>query len=97
MEAVLEAGAEDYRNEGDVWVVYTPVEDLFSVVAGLEAAGLPIQDSRIAYVPKVKKEVSGRDAEVCMNLVDALDDHDDVQNVFSDFDVSDAELSRISG
>ena len=48
-------------------------------------------------MPKNKKEVSGRDAEVCLNLVDALDEHDDVQSVFSDFDVSDAELARISG
>lgn len=97
MEAALEAGAEDYRNEGDVWVVYTPVEDLFGVVAKLEEAKLPIVESKIAYVPKTKKDVSGRDAEVCMNLVDALDDHDDVQNVFSDFDVSDEELARITG
>jgi YebC/PmpR family DNA-binding regulatory protein len=97
MEAALEAGAEDYRHEGDVWVVYTPVEDLFTVLGKLEQAKLPIQESKIAYVPKTKKEVSGRDAEVCMNLAEALDDHDDVQNVFSDFDVSDAELARISG
>lgn len=97
MEAALEADAEDYRHEGDVWVVYTPVEDLFSVLGKLEGAKLPIQDSKIAYVPKTKKEVNGRDAEVCMNLAEALDDHDDVQNVFSDFDVSDAELARLSG
>ncbi|NLE85548.1 MAG: YebC/PmpR family DNA-binding transcriptional regulator [Myxococcales bacterium] len=97
MEAALEAGAEDYRNEGDVWVVYTPVEDLFNVVAKFEEAKLPISESKIAYVPKTKKNVSGRDAEVCMNLAEALDDHDDVQNVFSDFDVSDEELARITG
>lgn len=97
MEVALEAGAEDYRNEGEVWVVYTPVEDLFNVVAKFEEAKLPISESKIAYVPKTKKDVSGRDAEVCMNLAEALDDHDDVQNVFSDFDVSDEELARITG
>jgi YebC/PmpR family DNA-binding regulatory protein len=97
MEAALEAGAEDYRNEGDVWMVYTPVEELFTVVSKFEELGLQILESKIAYVPKNKKDVAGRDAEVCMNLVDALDDHDDVQNVFSDFDVSDAELARITG
>jgi transcriptional/translational regulatory protein YebC/TACO1 len=56
-----------------------------------------VQESTLAYVPKNKKEVTGRDAEVCVNLVDALDDHDDVQNVFADFDISDEELARISG
>lgn len=97
MEAAVEAGADDYRDEGDVWMVYTPKEQLYEVVAALEKAGLPLGESKIAYVPKNKKEVSGRDAEVCLNLVDALDEHDDVQSVFSDFDVSDAELARISG
>lgn len=97
MEAAVEAGADDYRDEGDLWVVYTPMEQLYEVVAALEKAGLPLGESKIAYVPKNKKEVSGRDAEVCLNLVDALDEHDDVQSVFSDFDVSDAELARIGG
>lgn len=97
MEAAVEAGAEDYRDEGDVWVVYTPKEQLYEVAASLEKGSLPIQESKIAYVPKNKKEVAGRDAEVCLNLVDALDEHDDVQNVYSDFDVSEAELVRIGG
>ncbi|GMV12808.1 MAG: YebC/PmpR family DNA-binding transcriptional regulator [Polyangiaceae bacterium] len=97
MEAAVEAGADDYRDEGDLWVVYTPKEQLYEVVAALEKAGLPLGESKIAYVPKNKKEVAGRDAEVCLNLVDALDEHDDVQSVFSDFDVSDEELARIGG
>jgi YebC/PmpR family DNA-binding regulatory protein len=97
MEAALEAGADDYRDEGEVWMVYTPQNKLYEVVAALEKAGLAISESKVAYVPKNKKEVAGRDAEVCLNLVDALDEHDDVQNVFSDFDISEAELSRISG
>jgi transcriptional/translational regulatory protein YebC/TACO1 len=77
--------------------VYTPASGLDSVVAAFETAQVPIQQSRVAYVPKNKKVVTGRDAEVCLNLAEALDDHDDSQNVFSDFDVSDEELSRIEG
>jgi transcriptional/translational regulatory protein YebC/TACO1 len=97
MEAAVEAGAEDYRDEEDVWVVYTPMEQLYEVTSALENTGIPIQESKIAYVPKNKKQVEGRDAEVCLNLVDALDDHDDVQGVFADFELSDEELARISG
>jgi YebC/PmpR family DNA-binding regulatory protein len=96
MEAVLSAGADDYRDDGDVWVVHTPVERLDAVVAALEAAKLPLQEFKAAYVPKTKKSASGRDAEVCLNLLDALDEHDDVQNVFADVDVSDEELARIA-
>jgi YebC/PmpR family DNA-binding regulatory protein len=97
MDAAVEAGADDYRDEGDVWAVYTPPSDLDRVTQALEAKKLPIQSSKAAFVPKNKKSVSGRDAEVCLNLVEALDEHDDVQNVFGDFDLSDEELSRIAG
>lgn len=97
MDVALGAGAEDYRDEGDSWAVYTPANDLDAVTAAFEAAKLPVQQSKVAYIPKNKKVVSGRDAEVCLNLAEALDDHDDSQNVFSDFDVSDEELNRIEG
>lgn len=96
MEAAVEAGAEDYRDEGDFWVVYTPVEDLDRVSAAFEQRKLPVQESKIAYVPKNKKLVTGRDAEVCLNLAEALDDHDDAQNVYFDFDVPEDELQRIA-
>jgi YebC/PmpR family DNA-binding regulatory protein len=95
MELALSAGAEDYKDEGEIWVVVTPIDQLNSVVTAFEGAKVPMQDSRVAYVPKNKKGVSGRDAEVCLNLLEALDDHDDVQNVYADFDLSDDELKRI--
>jgi YebC/PmpR family DNA-binding regulatory protein len=97
MDAAVEAGADDYRDEGDIWAVYTPPHDLDRVTQALEAKKIPIQSSKPAFVPKNKKPVSGRDAEVCLNLVEALDEHDDVQNVFGDFDLSDEELNRIAG
>jgi transcriptional/translational regulatory protein YebC/TACO1 len=97
MEVALGAGAEDYRDEGDTWAVYTPVNELDTVTTAFETAKVPIQQSRAAYVPKNKKTVTGRDAEVCLNLADALDEHDDSQNVFSDFDISEEELAQISG
>ncbi len=67
------------------------------VLKALEDAKIAVKESSLGYVPKNKKPVSGRDAEVCLNLADALDDHDDVQNVFADFDVSDEEMARIAG
>jgi YebC/PmpR family DNA-binding regulatory protein len=97
MEAAVEAGAEDYRDEGELWAVYTPPNDLDRVTTALESKKIAVQSSKLAYVPKNKKPVSGRDAEVCLNLVEALDDHDDAQTVFADFDISDEELKRIAG
>jgi YebC/PmpR family DNA-binding regulatory protein len=97
METAVGGGAEDYVDEGDVWTVYTPPEALDRVATALEKAGIPVKSSRVGYVPKNKKEVRGRDAEVCLNLADALDDHDDVQRVYSDFDVPEDEMQRIAG
>jgi YebC/PmpR family DNA-binding regulatory protein len=96
MEAVVGAGAEDYRDEGDSWVVYTPPSDLYSVASALEEAKLQVRDTKLAYVPKNKKEVRDRDAEVCLNLASALDDHDDVADVYADFDVPEDEMQRIA-
>ena len=97
LEVAVGAGADDYRDEGEVWVVYTPSDQLDAIAGALQEAKLPIKESRLAFVPKAKKEVRGRDAEVCLNLATALDDHDDAQNVFFDFDVPDAEVERILG
>jgi YebC/PmpR family DNA-binding regulatory protein len=96
MEAAVVAGAEDYRDEGEVWTVYTPTDQLDKVATAFEASKLHLQTSKLAFVPKSKKLISGRDAEVALHLAVALDDHDDVQNVFSDFDVPEEELARIS-
>lgn len=97
MEVALEAGAEDYRDEGDSWLVCTPVADLFDVLAAFEKAEVPVVEGKLGYVPNNKKDVTGKDAEKCLALAEALDDHDDVQGVSFDFDVSDEELARISG
>lgn len=96
MEVALEAGAEDYRDDGGTWLVCMPVADLFEVLAVFEKAQVPVVQSGLSYVPNNKKSVTGKDAEQCLALAEALDDHDDVQGVFFDFDVSDEELARIS-
>jgi YebC/PmpR family DNA-binding regulatory protein len=97
MDAAVEAGADDYRDEGELWVVVTPVADLDRVTAGLEGKKLSVQSSKLAYVPKNKKPVAGRDAEVALGLIEGLDEHDDVQNVYTDLEVSDEDLQRIAG
>jgi YebC/PmpR family DNA-binding regulatory protein len=97
MEVAVGAGAEDYQLAGDEWQLTTPPDALNIVVDALEKAGLKPKSSALAYLPKVKKPLAGRDAEVALNLAETLDDHDDVQNVYADFDVSEDELARIQG
>ncbi|HEY4016116.1 MAG TPA: YebC/PmpR family DNA-binding transcriptional regulator [Polyangiaceae bacterium] len=97
MEVAVGAGAEDYQDAGDEWHLTTPPDMLNVVVEALEKAGLKAKSSTLASVPKMRKPLSGRDAEVALNLAEVLDDHDDVQNVYADFDVSEDELLRIHG
>jgi YebC/PmpR family DNA-binding regulatory protein len=97
MEVAVGAGADDYVDEGEVWTVYTPTDAVDRVGAALEQAGIAVKSGKLGYVPKNRKVVAARDAEVCLNLADALDDHDDVATVYSDFDVSEEELARIAG
>ena len=96
MEVAVGAGAEDYTDDGDVWSLTTPPDALQIVLDALETATIVVKGSQIAFIPKSKKPVTGRDAEVLINLAEVLDDHDDVQNVYADFDVSDEELAKIS-
>jgi YebC/PmpR family DNA-binding regulatory protein len=96
MEVAVGAGAEDYVDGGEEWHLTTPADKLASVLDALEKAKIVAKGS-LAFVPKSKKSIGGRDAEVSLNLVDALDDHDDVQNVYADFEISDEDMARIGG
>jgi YebC/PmpR family DNA-binding regulatory protein len=97
MESAVGAGAEDYQDAGEEWQLTTPPDGLNAVLEALEKAGIKPKSSNLASVPKVKKPLAGRDAQVALNLAEALDDHDDVQNVYADFDISDEELAAIAG
>ncbi len=97
MDVAVGAGADDYSDAGEDWQVVSDPSVQETVLKALEGAKVVSKSSSLAFLPKNKKDVSGRDAELCMNLAEALDDHDDVQNVFADFDVSDEELARIEG
>lgn len=94
MEVAVGAGAEDYADAGDEWHVTTPPEALNVVLEALEKASLKAKGS-LVYLPKNKKPLAGREAEVALNLADALDDHDDVQNVYGDFEISDEEMAKL--
>jgi YebC/PmpR family DNA-binding regulatory protein len=95
LELTMDHGAEDVSVEEGQWRLLCDVNDLDTVTSALEGADVKVEKSAPGYVPKVKKSMSGKDAERCLGLYEALDDHDDVQEVFPDFDVSDEELERI--
>ncbi|MEY4577337.1 MAG: hypothetical protein RL701_2040 [Pseudomonadota bacterium] len=95
-EAAVGAGAENVEDVGDRWMVTTEKTNLEEVRQGIAKAGITGGNSLLGQLPKNKKMVEGRDAEVLMNLVEALEDHDDVQKVYYDFELSEAELQRMA-
>jgi YebC/PmpR family DNA-binding regulatory protein len=95
-EVAVGAGADDVEDVGDRWMVMSEKASLEAVRQAVAAAGMQVNSAELAKLPKNKKHVEGREAELCMNLVEALDDHEDVQKVFADFELSEAELQRLS-
>jgi YebC/PmpR family DNA-binding regulatory protein len=96
MEVAVGAGADDYSDDGETWTVTTPPDGLNIVLDALEKASIGTKASQLAYLPKNKKPVTARDAELCLQLAETLDDHDDVANVYADFDVSDEDMARLA-
>ncbi len=96
MDLAVGAGADDYTDQGDTWLITTPPDQLDAIAKSLEAAGITASEAKLGWVPKNKKMVEGRDAEMCMRLTDNLEDHDDVQNVYADFDISDEEAAKLA-
>lgn len=92
-EVAVGAGAEDLEAVGETWVIYTPRNDLDAVAKALEAEDVQVEEANLAYIPTTPKEVDGDGAQKLVALYDALDDHDDVQNVYSDFELSEAALA----
>jgi YebC/PmpR family DNA-binding regulatory protein len=96
MEVAVGAGADDYSDDGEEWSLTTPPDMLNTVLDALEKAKITTKSSSLAYLPKNKKVLNGRDAEVAVNLAEALDDHDDVQKVYSDFELSEEALAALN-
>ncbi len=96
IEIALDAGADDVRSEGDTFQVMTPPEVLPAVRDEIEKAKIAIGDAEVTMVPLNTVSVSGRAAAQLLKLVDDLEDHDDVQSVSSNFDISEEEMAQIS-
>lgn len=94
MMLALDAGASDVQTDDDLYTVTTDFADMWVVRDRLESGGLTIADVKVAKVASTIVELAGKDAESMMTLLDALEDLDDVQNVWSNFDL-DAETAAL--
>ena len=96
MTVALDAGAEDMRDDGDTWEVVSSPEAHEPVVNALQKAGIPTVSAEIALIPKNLLKLEGKNAQAMLRLSEALEEHDDVQNVYSNFDVDQKELEALA-
>jgi YebC/PmpR family DNA-binding regulatory protein len=88
MEIVLDAGAEDVEEQDTFWQVVTPPTAFLTVGEALQKAGIETQLGEIQMIPDSRTEVDADIARRMMNLIEKIEDHEDVQNVYSNFDIS---------
>jgi YebC/PmpR family DNA-binding regulatory protein len=96
MELALEAGADDVRDGGDQWEVTTDPSQYGGVRDSIAKKGLTVESSDLTMIPKNTVKIGGKEAEQMLRLMDMLEESDDVQNVYANFDIEEAEMERLA-
>jgi YebC/PmpR family DNA-binding regulatory protein len=91
-DIAIEAGADDVQDDGEVWEILTAPESFEAVNESLKKAGIEPQAAEISMIPQNYIELTGNDARQMMKLYDAIDDNDDVQKVYANFDIDEKEM-----
>jgi len=96
MELVLDAGAEDIRNDGTNWEILSPPEAHEAVASAIQKAGLETVSAQVAMVPMASVRLEGKEAQQMLKLSEVLEEHDDVQNVYANFDIDDKVMEALA-
>jgi YebC/PmpR family DNA-binding regulatory protein len=97
MSIVLDAGAEDLNDDGSAWQVTTPPEAMERVREALAQAGITAASAEVAMVPKNYVKLTGAQAQQMLRMVENMEDHDDVQHVYANFDIDEKEIEAVAG
>jgi len=96
LDLVTEAGAEDMREDGSNWEIISPPEKLQQVVDRLKAENIAPAVAEVSMVPQSSVKLTGKSAHQMLRLMEELEDHDDVQHVYANFDIEEAELHALA-
>ena len=94
LEVVLEAGGEDVRDDGDSWEILSPPERLEQVREAIAGKGIEITSAEISMIPKNTVKLEGKKAQQLLAMMEGLEEHDDVQNVWANFDIDESEIEQ---
>jgi transcriptional/translational regulatory protein YebC/TACO1 len=92
----IEAGADDLRNDGAHWEVLSGPEAHFKVLDAIHKAGIPTVSAEIGMTPKNLVKLEGKNAAGMLRLSEALEEHEDVQDVYSNFDIDEKEMEALA-
>jgi YebC/PmpR family DNA-binding regulatory protein len=96
MEWAIEAGAADFAAESDIFEIYTEYSDLETVRGALEAKGIEMTTAELTMIPQSTVKLDGKHAEQMIRLYEALEEHDDIQKVYANFDIDESILEELS-
>jgi YebC/PmpR family DNA-binding regulatory protein len=96
MNIILDAGADDMQTDDEEYIITTSPHAFDAVNKALEDKGVVIESASLQMVPQNTVKVSGREAEQLLKLMEALEEHDDVQNVYANFDIDEKELATLN-
>jgi YebC/PmpR family DNA-binding regulatory protein len=97
MDIVLEHGGEDLRDEGDVWEIVTEPNSFEAVLGAVKTAGVPTTSAEITMLASTYTKLEGPAANQMIRLLEALEDFDDTQNVYSNFDMDAEQMEHVAG
>ena len=97
MELALEAGAEDIQDDSTNFEILTTPEGFEKVTTALQNANIPTVSAEVAMIPSTYIKLTGKEAQQVLRLVESLEDHDDVQKVWANFDIEEEELVQLAG
>jgi YebC/PmpR family DNA-binding regulatory protein len=97
LEVALEAGAEDLREDGSNYEIFTSPENYEQVVNALKKHKIELAAANLGYIPQNYVKLEGKQAQQLLRLMEELEDHDDVQNVWANFDIDEEEIAKYSG
>jgi YebC/PmpR family DNA-binding regulatory protein len=96
MDLVIDAGAEDIRNDGANWEIISPPEAHEPVLTAIHKAGLETAAAEVAMIPNTLVKVEGKEASSMLKLSELLEEHDDVQNVYANFDIDESVMEALA-